>query len=314
MQRRLCAVGSGLVCRSRWVYVTGGAPLQQQRVFQSSVAADAATTSTSTAAGGVGSAATPSVSSDTPSHFQQLYKSSHKGGGTTPMPRPYQERKLRSRRTPAAGADTATPSAATPSAAGAAAAAAPSPLFGARSSCAEDAGPVPQRALSPLQKRQLQFRSKAAFVLTPQALRRVKYLLAQFTSTAKSPPSSSSSQSSTSVSGEKPCGIRIGVRRRGCSGYSYTVNYYFGSSRRGSGNGAASSRSGAGGMEDAVVEQEGVKVVVDADALFYVIGTEMDYVVRNVEEKFTFKNPNQKYGCGCEESFMPFDADDMDDD
>lgn len=60
--------------------------------------------------------------------------------------------------------------------------------------------------------------------------------------------------------------------------------------------------------DDVVVLRDGVKVVVDGGALFYVIGTEMDYVVRNVEEKFTFRNPSQKYSCGCEEGFMPFDG------
>lgn len=274
--------------------------------------ADAAATPPAQAAAAAG---------ETPAHIRQLYKSSHKGRGTTPMPKPYQERKLRARRAPA---DAAT-AAAVPASAEPAAAAAPAPLFGARSSCAEDAGPVPQRPLSPLQKRQLQFRSKAAFVLTPQALRRIKYLLAQFamnhpTAEPEAPSTvtaAGSSSASGAVSGAKevPCGIRIGVRRRGCSGYSYTVNYYFESAKAGAKAAAtATSRKLAGLMEDVVVEQEGVKVVVDADALFYVIGTEMDYVVRNVEEKFTFKNPNQKYGCGCEESFMPYDADDMDDD
>lgn len=63
-----------------------------------------------------------------------------------------------------------------------------------------------------------------------------------------------------------------------------------------------------------IVDQSGVKVVVDGNALFYVIGTTMDYVVRDVEEKFVFMNPNQKFSCGCEESFMPFGSDDLDED
>ncbi|KPI87931.1 hypothetical protein ABL78_2970 [Leptomonas seymouri] len=195
----------------------------------------------------------------------------------------------------------------------------PAPLLGSRSSCSEDAGPVPQRVLSPLQKRQLQFRSKAVFVLTPQALRRIKFLIGQYV--AAHPAIEKADHTGDAASSVKaPCGIRIGVRRRGCSGYSYTVNYFFESSGSGrsdsvaAGSSASPSKGRGGFVEDVIVEQDGVKVVVDGDALFYVIGTEMDYVVRNVEEKFTFRNPNQKYGCGCEESFMPFDEDDLDGD
>ncbi|TPP40977.1 iron-sulfur cluster assembly accessory family protein [Leishmania donovani] len=270
MQCRLGSLGGGRMQTSLLGRI-GGAALCQKRLFQSTAAAGAGTTTAATvnSSRSSDSGANASASSDTSLHTQQLYKSVHKGRGTTPIPKSYKEPTLRSR----------------------------------------DAGPVPQRALSPLQKRQLQFRNKAAFVLTPQALRRVKYLLAQYSTVhsaaaAKSPLNSDASD-------EVPSGIRIGVRRRGCSGYSYTVNYFFDSAQR-SGKGATPSRKMAGLMEDLVVEQDGVKVVVDADAQFYVIGTEMDYVITNVEEKFTFKNPNQKYSCGCGESFMPYDADDMD--
>lgn len=118
----------------------------------------------------------------------------------------------------------------------------------------------------------------------------------------------------------KPNGIRIGVRRRGCSGYSYTVNYHFPSTSSGSkqsstfAGGALQKSTRPSALSDVIVEQDGVQVVVAADALFYVIGTQMDYVVRDVQEKFVFANPNQKYSCGCEESFMPYDDDDDRDD
>ncbi|CBZ25261.1 conserved hypothetical protein [Leishmania mexicana MHOM/GT/2001/U1103] len=281
----------------------GGTALCHRRLFQSTAAAGAGT-STAAAVNTSrlsDSGAKASELSDTLLHTQQLYKSFHKGRGTTPIPKSYKEPRAGSRVAPASEADAASSAAA--------AAEAPPPLLGARSSCTEDAGPVPQRGLSPLQKRQLQFRNKAAFVLTPQALRRVKYLLGQY-ATAHSAAAAKLPLTSD-ASDEVPSGIRIGVRRRGCSGYSYTVNYHFDSAQR-SGEGATPSRKMAGLMEDLAVEQDGVKVVVDADAQFYVIGTEMDYVVTNVEEKFTFKNPNQKYSCGCGESFMPYDADDMD--
>lgn len=305
MQRRLLFSTGACVNAALRGAAAAGSLLTHQR-FQGTAAAE---THTGTGEAEHGDAnASASAGSNGTSRLQQLYKSSHKGTGNSPMPKPYQERRLRPRRAPA-GAAAVDPT--------------PPPLFGARSSCAEDAGPVPQRALSPLQKRQLQFRNKAAFVLTPQALRRVKFLIGRYASTHPAEKNAAVDQreGEGAAGGAKvPCGIRIGVRRRGCSGYSYTVNYFFdntNSEKRGvaaRGASASPSRKPAGFTEDVVVEQDGVKVVVDGDALFYVIGTEMDYVVRNVEEKFTFKNPNQKYGCGCEESFMPFDEDDLDDD
>lgn len=197
-----------------------------------------------------------------------------------------------------------------------------------RSSCSDDTGPVPPRDLSPLQKRQLLMKNKATFVLTPQAVRRVRYLIEQYKmkqSTRNDKPEGSeekdnSTQKSAgaaenpSVDVEVPDGIRIGVRRRGCSGYSYTVNYHFSNALSSKSPGPTKPQEKKVWSpleEDTVVEQEGLKVVVAADALFYVIGTVMDYVVLNVEEKFVFRNPNKKYSCGCEESFMPFDSEDM---
>ncbi|CCW71680.1 unnamed protein product [Phytomonas sp. Hart1] len=249
----------------------------------------------------------PSSSSST-SPMQPLYKSSHRGRGEVAMPRPQSP---------------AQPFIKPPAGRG---------MLPTRSSCAEDVGPVPDRPLTPLQKRQLLFKDKAAFVLTPQALRRLKYLISQYHRQHPGKGSKEAEEGESCGGSEKaPSGIRIGVRRRGCSGYSYTVNYYFDSEdhshnrTEGEGKKASDSLTAAGlgrmkggarngGLCDVTVEQDGVKVVVDGNALFYVLGTEMDYVVRNVEEKFTFKNPNQKHSCGCEESFMPFGEEDLNDD
>ncbi|GET87440.1 hypothetical protein, conserved [Leishmania tarentolae] len=304
MPRRLGSLSSGGM-QTSLLGLLGGAALYRQRLFQTTVATDIGTTTAAVvkASRSSDSGANASASSDTSLHTQQLYKSFHKGRGTTPMPKSYKGHTRRSGLAPANGVDAASSAAA--------AAEPPPPLLGVRSSCAEDAGPVPQRELSPLQKRQLQFRNKAAFTLTPQALRRVKYLLAQYSTTHSA--TAAQSPLTSGASDDAPSGIRIGVRRRGCSGYSYTVNYYFDSAKC-SGKDATPVRKRTGLMEDLVVEQDGVKVIVDADAQFYVIGTEMDYTITNVEEKFTFKNPNQKYSCGCGESFMPYDADDMDTD
>jgi iron-sulfur cluster assembly accessory protein len=150
---------------------------------------------------------------------------------------------------------------------------------GTFSSCAEDVGPVESRPLTALQRRQLAMKDKMVFLLTPNAVYRVKHLMQVQVAADPSRP---------------PVGIRIAVKKRGCSGYSYTVNYEYSDSPKKEG--------------DNVVEQTGVKIFVDGDALFYVIGTHMDYITTNVEEKFTFANPNQKHKCGCGESFMPFDV------
>ena len=81
-------------------------------------------------------------------------------------------------------------------------------------------------------------------------------------------------------------GLRIGVRKTGCSGYAYVVNYAEEITER-----------------DRVFESEGVKVVVDADSLPLVDGTEVDFVRHGLSEAFRFRNPNVKGECGCGESF-----------
>ena len=54
---------------------------------------------------------------------------------------------------------------------------------------------------------------------------------------------------------------------------------------------------------DEVVEAKGVKLFVDAKALMFLIGTEMDYVEDKLQSGFVFNNPNEKGRCGCGESF-----------
>jgi iron-sulfur cluster assembly protein len=81
-------------------------------------------------------------------------------------------------------------------------------------------------------------------------------------------------------------GLRLGVTKTGCSGYSYVINY-------------------AEDIKDAdiVFEDKGVKVVVDADALPLIDGTEVDFVKSGLNEAFSFRNPNITGECGCGESF-----------
>ena len=81
-------------------------------------------------------------------------------------------------------------------------------------------------------------------------------------------------------------GLRLGVTKTGCSGYSYVINY-------------AESIDAS----DIVFEDKGVKVVVDPDALQLIDGTEVDFVKNGLNEAFSFRNPNISGECGCGESF-----------
>ncbi len=81
-------------------------------------------------------------------------------------------------------------------------------------------------------------------------------------------------------------GLRLGVKKTGCSGFAYVVNY-----------------ADAVGAGDTVFEHGGVKVIVDADSLRYVDGTEIDFVRQGLNEAFKFRNPNVRGECGCGESF-----------
>ena len=81
-------------------------------------------------------------------------------------------------------------------------------------------------------------------------------------------------------------GLRLGVRKTGCSGFAYVINY------------ADDSRP-----EDVVFEHQGVKVFVDPASLPLIDGTEVDFVKQGLNEAFKFRNPNVQGECGCGESF-----------
>ena len=80
-------------------------------------------------------------------------------------------------------------------------------------------------------------------------------------------------------------GLKIGVKKGGCAGMEYTMEW-----------------AEAVGKFDEVVEEAGARVIVDPQAVLFLLGTEMDWKVDKLSAQFVFNNPNQKSACGCGES------------
>ena len=81
-------------------------------------------------------------------------------------------------------------------------------------------------------------------------------------------------------------GVRVGVKSGGCAGMSYIMEY------------AKEAKK-----NEEVIEDKGVKVFIDSNAIMYLLGTEMDYKTDKFSSQFVFKNPNETERCGCGESF-----------
>jgi iron-sulfur cluster assembly protein len=101
--------------------------------------------------------------------------------------------------------------------------------------------------------------------LTDAAAERIKYVMAN--------------------AAEPVIGVRVGVKNGGCAGMSYTMEY--------------AERISKG---DEVVEDKGVRVLIDPKAVLFLLGTEMDYKTDKLTAQFVFNNPNQTSACGCGES------------
>ncbi|NEY88729.1 HesB/IscA family protein [Tabrizicola oligotrophica] len=110
---------------------------------------------------------------------------------------------------------------------------------------------------------------KAAVTLTPTAARQIARLMAQ----------------------KDSAGLRIGVKKGGCAGMEYTMDYV-----------------AAENPLDEVVEQDGAKVFIAPMAQMFLIGTEIDYEVDLLQAGFKFRNPNVAEACGCGESIKFKDA------
>ena len=108
--------------------------------------------------------------------------------------------------------------------------------------------------------------SKQAITLSNRAAERVKEIMKQ--------------------TNEPIVGLRVGVASGGCAGMSYVMEY-----------------AKAVNPNDEIIEDKGVKVLIDPKAIMYLLGTEMDYKKEEFSSTFVFKNPNETERCGCGESF-----------
>ena len=85
---------------------------------------------------------------------------------------------------------------------------------------------------------------------------------------------------------DKAIGVRVGVKSGGCAGMSYVMEYTKDIK-----------------PNEEVIEEKGVKVLLDPKPIMYLLGTEMDYKKEKFSSQFIFKNPNETERCGCGESF-----------
>ena len=108
--------------------------------------------------------------------------------------------------------------------------------------------------------------SKQVIRLSDNAAKRIKYIMSKAENSA--------------------IAVRVGVKSGGCAGMSYVMEY------------AKEIKP-----NEEIIEDKGVKVLIDPSAVMYLLGTEMDYKEEKFSSQFIFKNPNETERCGCGESF-----------
>ena len=89
----------------------------------------------------------------------------------------------------------------------------------------------------------------------------------------------------TAAAGKPIAGLRVGVKNGGCAGMSYTMEL-----------------ADAIAPNDEVVEDKGVKLLIDPKAILFLLGAQMDFKVDRLSATFSFSNPNETSACGCGES------------
>lgn len=107
---------------------------------------------------------------------------------------------------------------------------------------------------------------KSPITVTQNAMNRIRVLLEQ--------------------RGKPSAGIRIGIKTKGCSGLSYTLDY-----------------ADEVTPFDEVMKVDDLTILIDPKAIMFLLGTEMDYVEEKMQSGFIFSNPNEKGRCGCGKSF-----------
>ena len=90
---------------------------------------------------------------------------------------------------------------------------------------------------------------------------------------------------------DRAIGVRVGVKSGGCAGMSYVMEY------------AKDIKP-----NEEVIDEKGVKVLIDPKAIMYLLGTEMDYKKEKFSSQFIFKNPNETERCGCAQRWDPRDG------
>ena len=108
--------------------------------------------------------------------------------------------------------------------------------------------------------------SEQVIRLSDKAAKRIKYIMSKAENSA--------------------IGVRVGVKSGGCAGMSYVMEY-----------------AKEINPNEEVIDEKGVKVLIDPKAIMYLLGTEMDYKEEKFSSQFVFKNPNETERCGCGESF-----------